>query len=156
LNRSNTGLHQEGADAIREIERLWRHGGAPYDPQALTGLYADDALFFGGLPDHYVGQVEIERYFEHYRELVRTSSLGFRDLIFRRLSDSIIAAQGFVDFTFGLPNDQTSYATLRATLVVSRGSDGWRILLQHFSIPPLKTPVPDHRPINRDRDRDDV
>ena len=156
MNLSNTSLEQEGAGAIREIERLWRHGGAPYDPHALTALYTENALFYGGLPAHYVGQGEIERYFEYYRELVGTSSLAFRDLAFRRLSDSMIAVQGFVDFTFGLPDGQTSHATLRATLVLSLGLDGWRILLQHFSNPPLKTPVPDHRSVDRNHGCDDV
>jgi uncharacterized protein (TIGR02246 family) len=150
LNVTDACLQQQGADAVREIERMWREGGAPYDPRALTALYAEDAAFFGGLPEHYVGRAKIERYFEHYRELVATSSLAFRDLVFRRLSDSVIAAQGFVDFTFGLPDGQTSRATLRATLVLSHGLDGWRILLQHFSSPPLKTPVPDRGAITRD------
>jgi ketosteroid isomerase-like protein len=136
-------LKWAGEAALRALEGRWRDGGRPYAPERLTALYDEDALFFGGLAHHAVGAGQIRDYFDFYRSSIAASEIAFRDQAFLRLAPDTIAAQGFVDFTFGLPDGRVTHLTQRSTLVLVRSPTGeWRVRLQHFSVPPSQTPVP--------------
>ncbi len=140
---NQTNIQMLGDEALRCIEEKWRKGGVPYSPELLTALYTEDALFYGGLAALYSGRDEIRGYFEHYVGLVASSVITLRDQQLVALSNEIIAAQGIVDFAFGLPDGRSTALTQRSTLIMQRvGRKDWRIRLQHFSVQPSATPVP--------------
>jgi ketosteroid isomerase-like protein len=127
--------------ALDEIAARWTAAATPLDPAALGALYTPDAVFFGGLPDHYVGRSGVERYFDFYRDMLASIAVRFSDMHCAGLGLGLVC-QGFADFTFGLVDGRTTFNRLRATLVLERGQDGWAIKLHHFSPPPEDTPVP--------------
>ena len=127
---------------LREIEARWNAAAAPLDPVAIAAVYSQHALFFGGLPDHYVGRAEVERYFQHYVGMLTSISLTLRDMFICDAPEGMVLIQGFADFSFGLPDGRTTQASLRATLGMIREDEGWKISLHHFSPPPECPPVP--------------
>lgn len=132
-----------GESALRCIEQKWRMGGVPYDPARLSSLYTDDALFYGGLAQLYAGREQIRAYFDYYVGLVASSVIALRDQNLIWLSDETVAAQGIVEFAFGLPDGRSTSLTQRSTLIVTRTDDAdWLVRLQHFSVRPAETPVP--------------
>lgn len=131
---------EQASAALAWIEDRWNDAATPLRPHALAALYAVEGLFFGGLPEHFVGQAEIENYFSYYVDKLAAMSLRFRDQ-HSIVTDNILT-QGFVDFAFYLPDGRVTYASLRGTLVLRRKKAGWEILLHHFSPPPLVVPVP--------------
>lgn len=129
------------AAALDEVAARWTAAATPLDPVGLSALYAQDAVFFGGLPDHYVGRGEVERYFDFYRDMLASIALTFSDMHCADLGSTLLC-QGFADFVFVLVDGRTTFNRLRATLVLERGQEGWAIKLHHFSPPPEDTPVP--------------
>lgn len=126
--------------ALGWIADRWTRAATPLKPQELAALYAPDALFFGGVPDHYVGRERIAEYFSFYLGKVAAMTIAFRD--HHGAEADVVVSQGFVDFTFLLPDGRTTYASLRGTLVLAPKGKGWEILVHHFSPPPLTVPVP--------------
>ena len=51
-------------DVVAEIQRRWAEAFARADPGALASLYAEDALFFGSMPDLYRQRSGVQHYFE--------------------------------------------------------------------------------------------
>lgn len=127
-----------GHEAVAAVEAAWNAGGQPWNPPALADIYTSDALFHGGRPSHYVGQVAIRDYFESYRGVIEVATLVMRDQHIRQLAPGIVLAQGFGDFSFVLAGQQATTSLLRTTMVLV-WQDRWRIQAHHFSPPP---PVP--------------
>ena len=127
---------------LREIEARWNAAAAPLNPAAIADIYSRRALFFGGLPDHYVGRTGVERYFQHYVGMLTSIKLTIRDECICDGPEGMALVQGFADFSFGLPDGRTTYATLRATLGMIREDGDWKVSLHHFSPPPERPPVP--------------
>jgi uncharacterized protein (TIGR02246 family) len=140
--RAGFGTDQgQGGSLFPEIARRWSAAASPLDPDKLSALYTRDAMFFGGLPDHYVGREQVKRYFSHYVPILSSIELRLRDMAVLT-ADRLTLGQGFADFTFTLPSGTTTFASLRATLGVVEQDGGWAICLHHFSPPPLVPPVP--------------
>jgi ketosteroid isomerase-like protein len=127
---------------LRAIEARWNAAAAPLNPVAIAAVYSQRALFFGGLPDHYVGRAEVERYFQHYVGMLTSINLTIRDVFICDAPEGMVLIQGFADFSFGLPDGRTTHASLRATLGMIREDGDWKISLHHFSPPPEWLPVP--------------
>lgn len=127
--------------ALLRVEERWNAAAEPLSPSNIAKIYIENALFFGGLPDHYVGRAEVERYFTHYVGMLSSISMKFREQHFTSLQDAILV-QGFVDFIFGLPDGRTTTTNVRATLVLVQQDNDWSIMLHHFSPPPDSPPVP--------------
>lgn len=138
-----TRIQMLGDEALRCIEEKWRTGGVPYRPELLTALYTEKALFYGGLAPLYSGRDQIRGYFDHYVGLVASSVITLRNQEFAAFSNEEIAAQGIVEFTFGLADGRSTSLTQRSTLIMQRiGCADWLVSLQHFSVQPVETPVP--------------
>ena len=107
----------------------------------MAALYTQDAVFFGGFPEHYVGREQVEAYFRSYKDVLASIELAFSDIVSAR-AESMLLYQGFADFKFGLTDGRTTFNRLRATLILERVSTTWQIKLHHFSPPPSEPPVP--------------
>jgi ketosteroid isomerase-like protein len=53
----------------------------------------------------------------------------------------VYLAQGYAAFDFDLTAGGVTHTVLRATLVLTRRPEGWRIAQHHFSSPPSEAPI---------------
>jgi ketosteroid isomerase-like protein len=139
--RSNAEIVRSGA-IFSEVARQWSAAASPLDPESLSRLYTSDAVFFGGLPDHYVGRDQVKQYFSHYVPILSAIELVLREMVVVPVAGPLLLGQGFADFRFTLPSGKTTFNSLRATLGIIEREEGWGICLHHFSPPPLAPPVP--------------
>lgn len=130
--------HDEVAHAMAAA---WSAAASPWNPQALTALYQNDAVFFGGRPGHSRGRREILAYFESYRGVIASCRLTLHDLAVLAIGSEVLLVQGFADMRFVLAGDKASASELRATWMLAREVDGWRIKQHHFSPAPAAPPL---------------
>ncbi len=127
--------------ALDQAVADWNSAGAVWDAQALAAVYAEDALLFGGRPGHAVGRAAIRDYFASYDGVILAGGMQMSETELRTLGPGCVLAQGMVHFAFTLAGGQQTHSTLRATLVLSREPDSWRILDHHFSTIPPAPPL---------------
>jgi len=116
-----------------EIEAQWNAAAAVWNTSALADLYADDALFFGLLPDHYVGREAIERYFAHYKPSLQGVALDLVEQELRHVAPDLIVAQGFGNIRNVRSSGEVVPNRVRTSLLMAKVGEDWRILLHHFS-----------------------
>ena len=133
----------EGRMALASVEAAWNAAGRPWDARALAAIYTDDALFFGGRPDHAVGHAAIAAYFGSYEAVIDWAQLALVDQHVLSLGPGIHLAQGWAEFSFLLAGQRATKSRLRATLLMVRQEDTWRIRQHHFSPPPEVPPLGD-------------
>ena len=121
---------------VKEIEARWNAAASPWDPQALSRLYTEDAVFFGLLPTFYVGPAEIQRYFGASSDIQRSVSLSFVDQQVRAIGQSAVATQGFGEITSYRTSGDVVPNRLRTSLVIVEKDGEWKIMLHHFSVVP--------------------
>ena len=100
---------------------------------ALARLYTRDAVFFGLLPQAYVGRSEIERYCRSYQGVLKSVALNFVEQEVRLLALNVFAAQGFGDIVNFPQDGDISPNRVRTSLVIVKADGLWRIALRHFS-----------------------
>jgi uncharacterized protein (TIGR02246 family) len=127
--------------ALTEIQAAWNAAASHWNPDALAANYTDDALFFGGRPEHSVGGAAIRAYFASYVGTLESATLDLVEQHFLWLADDCFLAQGFGNFAFVLAEQRLSHARMRTTLVIARHESGWKIRQHHFSVPPLAPPI---------------
>jgi uncharacterized protein (TIGR02246 family) len=132
----------EGEAALREVERDWNAAARDWNTAALAALYTGDVVFYGGRPNHSVGQAQVRDYFESYAGMFTAVRLALVDQEIRELARGIYLAQGYAAFDFDLTGGGATRAVLRSTLVLTRLSEGWRIAQHHFSAIPVEPPIP--------------
>lgn len=138
----STGTDTPDAQAALDAAVVgWNAAAAPWDAEALAALYTADALFFGGRPGHGVGANAIHAYFKSYEGVIRSARMDLAEQQLKPLAPGCVLAQGFADFSFELSDGQTTRSRLRATLVLRREPDRWRILDHHFSTIPEAPPL---------------
>jgi uncharacterized protein (TIGR02246 family) len=115
------------------VEARWNAAASLWEVNALAGLYTRDALFFGLLPDLYVGRSEIERYFDSYRNIVTGVSLNLVEQHTRQLTPDAFVAQGFGQILNYRSNSAIELNRVRTSLVIVRVEGEWLISLHHFS-----------------------
>jgi uncharacterized protein (TIGR02246 family) len=125
--------------ALRAVEAAWNRAARDWDPAALATLYTNDAVLFGGRPEHSVGAASIRAYFESYRGIIASARLELREQSLMSLSPEAVFAQGFGRFSFALAGDRSTSSDLRTSLLLVR-LGGWRIRGHHFSPPPTVLP----------------
>lgn len=123
-----------------DVETRWNAAASPWDAAALADIYNDDALFFGLLPEFFVGRRAIEAYFSHYVGLYSGVSLSLVDQEIREISPSIVAAQGFGEIRNTHCDGLVVSSRVRTSLVMTRSATGWGISLHHFSHIPASFP----------------
>lgn len=134
-------MNNEGRDALASVEAAWNAAGRSWNPAALAGVYAADAMLFGGRPGHSVGTAEIAHYFGSYVGVIFSGTMQLVEQQVLQLAAGVFVAQGYVDFSFVLAGDKPTRSRLRTTLVVARQDGQWRIRQHHFS------PTPDAPPL---------
>jgi uncharacterized protein (TIGR02246 family) len=126
---------------LRQIEACWNAAANTWDADALSDIYAADAVLFGGLPELSISHAGIKEYFNTYKDILRSVQLRMVDQVLRKASDNTYVAQGFVNFTFQLTNGTTTQTRMRTTWVMVKQDDQWKLLAHHFSNLPEKLPV---------------
>ena len=134
-------MMNECLDTLRAVERAWNEAAREWDAQALTSLYAPDALFFGGRKGQSVGEDAILAYFSSYRGVIESATLALTGQHIIRLAQDCFLAQGYGEFTFALAGNKASRSRLRTTLVIAFHDGAWRIRQHHFSNEPETPPV---------------
>lgn len=131
------------AQDILQLEGLaerWSAAASDWDVDALSDLYDDDALLFGGRPNHAVGRPAIRTYFASYGGVILSAALTLFDQEILEIDDRCIFAQGFGNFVFTLAGETRTESRFRTSLLMWRGASG-RIRAHHFSsvpdVPPL-------------------
>lgn len=130
--------------ALAQVVADWNHAGANWDAAAIAATYCEDGLLFGGRPGHFVGRASIQQYFASYEGVILAGSMRMSDTELRTLAPDCVLAQGMVHFTFRLAGSEQTRSTLRATLVLKRQPDRWRIVDHHFSTIPAAPPLGNH------------
>jgi uncharacterized protein (TIGR02246 family) len=127
---------------LADIQVAWNTAASTWNPDAFAAIYTDDALFFGGRPDHSVGGAAIRAYFASYMGALESATLDLVDQHFLWLADDCFLAQGFGDFVFVLESGKRmSRARMRTTLVIAQDDGAWKIRQHHFSVPPESPPI---------------
>jgi uncharacterized protein (TIGR02246 family) len=119
----------------------WNEGACPWGPERLAELYADEAMLYGGRPDHSVGKAAICRYFETYTGILSSAVLTLHSQHVRSISHGAFVAQGCCRFDFEFLSGGRSHSVLRTTLLLVRADGEWKILQHHFSPQPAEPPL---------------
>lgn len=137
-----TSTNAARAQAIlQDVERRWNTAALTWNADALTALYAPEALFFGGRPGHAVGQAAILGYFASYTGTLRSASMSLADQTLVELGADTLMAQGHANFHFVLADGRETDSALRTTWVLVRRLGVWQILQHHFSPTPEAPPI---------------
>ncbi|VXC80704.1 conserved hypothetical protein [Burkholderia sp. 8Y] len=127
--------------ALRAVQASWNMSARDWNADALTAVYTDDALFFGGRPAHAVGASAVREYFASYEGVIESATLELVEQHFILITDDCFLAQGFGEFLFVLGGDRQSRSRLRTTLVIAREHGEWKIRQHHFSNIPESPPI---------------
>ncbi|MFT4193171.1 YybH family protein [Ottowia sp.] len=127
--------------ALDQAVADWNRAGAAWDAAALADVYAEDGLLFGGRPGQFVGRGAIHGYFASYDGVILAGTMAMSDTELRTVAEGCVLAQGMVHFAFTLAGGERTRSTLRATLVLRREPDRWRIADHHFSTVPAEPPL---------------
>ena len=119
----------------------WNAAGMRWDCDGLAECFTEDALFFGGRPEHSVGREAIRAYFRSYIGIIETCSLQLRDQHLVDRGPHGLAAQGYGDFAFRLAGGQLTRSTVRTTLILVPDGGRWRSRMHHFGPPPAVPPL---------------
>lgn len=137
-------MHTGSLDAQAALDQVvadWNRAGEAWDAAALAAVYADDGLLFGGRPGHAVGRGAIQGYFASYDGVILSGRMAMAETVLRTIAGDCVPAQGMVHFAFALAGGERTRSTLRATLVLRREPDRWRIVDHHFSTVPAAPPL---------------
>lgn len=135
-------IQHETGIFLRMVQK-WNDAAAVWNPDELTRLYADDALFFGGRQEHFVGRDQVKIYFESYRDMLASVELRPKQQHIRRLPSGLVMAQGFADIGFTLLSGSRTNAMFRTSwLLQPCDSSTWEITTHHFSPVPETVPIP--------------
>ncbi|WP_349605926.1 MULTISPECIES: YybH family protein [Cupriavidus] len=141
-HQSTASAASEQAHAVlRDVERRWNASAREWNVDALTSMYAPEALFFGGRPGHAVGQPEILAYFSSYAGTLLSASMSLVDQTVIELGTDMLLAQGHAKFRFVLADGRETFSELRTTWVLVRRQGVWQILQHHFSPTPEVPPI---------------
>ncbi|BBQ01991.1 hypothetical protein BSFA1_71190 (plasmid) [Burkholderia sp. SFA1] len=127
--------------ALAVIQASWNASARNWNAQALTAVYTEDALFFGGRPGHAIGASGIHDYFASYEGVIESATLELVEQHFIALADDCFLAQGFGEFLFMLSDGRESRSRLRTTLLIAQQRGEWKIRQHHFSASPESPPI---------------
>jgi uncharacterized protein (TIGR02246 family) len=117
-------------DAAARFSDRWVEAFNRADIEALVRLYTRDILFFGSLPDLFVGHDGVRAYFS--RVLLNRVQTQMEQRQFRSVTSGVLAMSGFLNSTWDA-GDQRQYR-ITWTLVETDGE--WLIALHHGSLRP--------------------
>jgi len=132
------------ADAQAALDQViadWNVASASWDATGIAATYSEDGMLFGGRPGHFVGRASIREYFASYDGVILSGSMRMSGMVVRELGSACLLFQGMAHFAFTLAGNRQTQSQLRATLVLNREPDRWRIVDHHFSPIPAEPPL---------------
>lgn len=141
MNHDQSAYRTQGLAALGIVQDAWNAAAKQWNPSALTAVYTSDALFFGGRPDHFVGEDRIWKYFASYDGIILSARMSFKKQYFLHLGVDRFLAQGFCDFSFVLEGNKKTASVLRTTLVLVKKGEGWKIEQYHGAPAPSAPPL---------------
>jgi len=132
------------ADAQAALDQViadWNVASASWDATGIAATYSEDGMLFGGRPGHFVGRASIREYFASYDGVILSGSMRMSGMVVRELGSGCLLFQGMAHFEFTLAGSRQTQSQLRATLVLNREPDRWRIVDHHFSPIPAEPPL---------------
>ena len=127
------GAYAGPQDEAMAVVEKWVQAFDASDVDAITRLYAPDALFMGtGSRDVVTDPAGIRRYFEQALLTQRPRSAKVLKSTGLVLSDSVVVVNG-LDITYAVRDGQTIENPGRFTFVVARRDAGWQIVHFHRS-----------------------
>jgi len=127
--------------ALQTVQQQWNVAAADWNPEKLTAVYTDDALFYGGYPELFAGRERIREYFESYVGVLRSTHLNLIDQHILKLGPDTFLAQGLAHFHFVLDSGKKTETKMRTTLVLVKRDGNWKLTQHHFSTMPSKPPI---------------
>jgi uncharacterized protein (TIGR02246 family) len=128
-------------EALEAVQHDWNAAARNWDVDALTALYSEDAVFFGGRPGQSVGHEAVRGYFASYVGVLASTSLELFDQQQVPLGPDVLLAQGYCRFGFLLVDGRRTSAVMRMTWVLQEGGGQWKIRQHHFSTTPEAPPI---------------
>ncbi|MBV8848967.1 MAG: nuclear transport factor 2 family protein [Methylobacteriaceae bacterium] len=117
-------------DIVACVQRRWAEAFARSDSNAMALLYTDDALFFGSMPDLYIGRSGVRHYFTILPKGYKAAA--FADTCTVEISRDLIVSAGFVTFTGARDGARFSLVYRMSWTLVRIGVE-WRIASHHAS-----------------------
>ncbi len=142
MSVSDTSASQAGREALASIERDWNAAAQNWNVEALTAVYTEDALMYGGRPGLSVGHAGVRAYFASYVGILAETELKLVDQHIIQLAPETFVAQGYGEFQFVLAGGKRAGTVMRTTLIVVKRGGRWRIIQHHFSPTPETPPIP--------------
>ena len=134
--------HENSKTAVAQIQSAWNAAAAKnWNAEALSKLYCDEAVFFGGRPGHSVGVNAIRGYFDSYVGIVQSMTLQLVEQQAFSLAPDVVLAQGYGEIALVLADGKRTNPRLRITCVLVQREDRWLILQHHFSPTPAAPPI---------------
>ncbi len=127
-------------ERLHDMASAWSVAASAWDVEALTALYAADAMLFGGREGHAVGHAELRAYFESYRGTILSACLVLGEQKLIETGGSSLLAQGFGMFDFIL-NTGPTRQRMRTTWALDWASGATLIRAHHFSPEPSAPPL---------------
>lgn len=127
--------------AIDEVLAAWNAAGEHWDPDAFAGVYAEDAVFFGGRPGQNNGRAGVRSYFASYLDMLASVRLHLQDHELFQLAPDVVLVQGYGCFDLVLADGTCTQSVLRGTLTLVRRQGRWQVLQHHFSEAPVVPPI---------------
>ena len=122
-------------DALLVVQK-WAKAFGDADVDAITALYAPDALMFGTVDKTLATRpAEIRTYFERALLTGRPRTATLRDHAVAVLSDTVVVVTG-LDTITATRDGQVASANGRVTFVIEKRPAGWQIVHLH------RSPVP--------------
>jgi len=127
--------------ALHAIETDWTAAGINWNAQALSDVYTDDAIFFGGRPGMSSGKAAVKDYFTSYVGVLKSTTMKLYDQYVIELAEDTFLAQGFAEFNFILTNGNPAKSVSRTTLLIVKRQGQWKVQQHHFSASPETPPI---------------
>jgi ketosteroid isomerase-like protein len=115
--------------AIPTIETLlatWIEAFNKHDLDLHAGLYLEDAMLFGSIPELVIGRKAIREYFSRRGPDVRVRHYPFPHIL--QLSEGVVATAAHVDFA-----DGDNLVPYRVTWMLVQRGGNWHIAQHHGS-----------------------
>jgi uncharacterized protein (TIGR02246 family) len=135
------GASENAHEALIDVERRWNAAALEWNADALTSMYAPEAVFFGGRQGHAVGLPAIRGYFNSYAGILSSARMTLVEQSVIALGGETLLAQGYARFRFVLADGSETSSTLRTTWLLVRRHGIWQILQHHFSPTPGAPPI---------------
>jgi uncharacterized protein (TIGR02246 family) len=122
-----TVVKVQDIEIVRGVLDEWKAGVDTHDPQRVSAVFTEDAIF-QGLHPYSVGRDGVARY---YDSQPHGMTVSYQVLETRRAAEELVL--GYVQASFEFPDRDT--VRLNLGVVITHTGAGWRIL--HYQVSPV-------------------